>query len=108
MMAYRDMISSHSTPRLRATQRNYTYVRTVNSSAVIGSDMRVGRVYHAYIFTLGLAEDSLRRHRPVTSHDEVEARNPNHVREWTEVVDALVKMTMDGLRGGFRDGTIEL
>ena len=56
--------------------------------------MRVGRVQYAYIFTLGSAEDSL---RPLESHDEVEARNPNDVRDRTEVVDALAQMTMGGL-----------
>jgi hypothetical protein len=68
-----------------------------NYLAVIGSDIHVGRVRDVYTFTLGSAEDSLRRQRPVESHDEVEARNPNHAHDRTEVVEASVQMTMYGL-----------
>ncbi len=58
--------------------------------AVIGSDNHVGRVRDVYKHPLGSAEDSLRRQRLV----EVEARNPNYVRDRTEVVEELAQLTM--------------
>lgn len=68
--------------------------RIGNCLAVIGSVFHVGRVRDVYTSTLGSAEDSLRRQRPVASQDEVEARNPNHVRDRTEVVEELAQLTM--------------